>query len=170
SQPTPYATSFQAPDGQGGLSYRTEEGDGSGNVKGSYGYRDAQGLFRKVQYTAGPAGFSATVNTNEPGVDGKENPADVVMNVEKTPAGIQERYTRPAGSGAVGRGGWASGSVGGGFGGMSSGSYGGMGGISFGSLGRLSSGGYGMMGGIGSGGFAGISRGGMGVRSGKSGY
>ncbi|CAL1279639.1 unnamed protein product, partial [Larinioides sclopetarius] len=68
SQPKPYATSFQAPDGQGGLSYRTEESDGSGNVKGSYGYTDAQGLFRKVQYSAGPAGFSATVNTNEPGV------------------------------------------------------------------------------------------------------
>ncbi|CAL1279638.1 unnamed protein product, partial [Larinioides sclopetarius] len=140
-------------------------------VRGSYGYTDAQGLFRKVQYSAGPAGFSATVNTNEPGVDGKENPADVVMNVQKTPAGIQERYTRPA------RGGWSSGNVGG-FGGMSSGSYGGissrglggMGGISSGNFGGSSSGGYGMMGGIGSGGFSGISRSGMGVRSGKSGY
>ncbi|CAL1279636.1 unnamed protein product, partial [Larinioides sclopetarius] len=159
-QPKPYATSFQAPDGQGGLSYRTEEGDGSGNVRGSYGYTDAQGLFRKVQYSAGPAGFTAKINTNEPGVDGKENPADVSMNVEKTPAGIQERYTRPVGSG--GRGGWGSGFGSGSLGGISSGSYGGLGG--------LGSVGYGGLGGISSGAFSGIPRGGMGVRSGKSGY
>ncbi|CAL1279635.1 unnamed protein product, partial [Larinioides sclopetarius] len=121
NEPKPYSTSFQAPDGEGGLSFRTEEGDGSGNVKGSYGYKDAQGLYRMVEYSAGPAGFTATVNTNEPGVDGKENPADVTMNVEKTPAAIQEKYTRSSGSG--GRGGYGAGSSGG-YGGAASG-YGG---------------------------------------------
>ncbi|GBM85843.1 hypothetical protein AVEN_37490-1 [Araneus ventricosus] len=178
SEPRPYSTSFQAPDGQGGLSFRTEQGDGSGNVKGNYGYKDAQGLYRMVEYSAGRDGYTATINTNEPGVDGKENPADVIMNVGKTPAGIQERYTRPAGS--SGRGGWGSGTGSGGYGGISSGTYGGLGGLGsygggmgsagLGGIGGIGSGGYGGIGGIGSGGFSGISRGGMGIRSGKSGY
>ncbi|GBM34900.1 hypothetical protein AVEN_225052-1, partial [Araneus ventricosus] len=59
SQPRPYSTGFQAPDGQGGGSFRSEQGDASGNVRGSYGYKDAQGLYRMVEYSAGPAGFTA---------------------------------------------------------------------------------------------------------------
>ncbi|GBO30663.1 hypothetical protein AVEN_27293-1 [Araneus ventricosus] len=76
----------------------------SGNVKGSYGYRDTQGLYRLNDYSAGPAGFTATINTNESGVGGKETTAEVIMNVEKTLVGIQERWTRLAGSGFGDRG------------------------------------------------------------------
>ncbi|GFY45985.1 uncharacterized protein TNIN_425331 [Trichonephila inaurata madagascariensis] len=102
---------YQTVDEQGSTSVRSEQGDASGNVRGMYGYRDAQGLYRLVEYTAGRAGFQAAVKTNEPGVDGKENPADVIMNVEQTPAGIQERYNRPAGGQGM-RGSYGSGAAG----------------------------------------------------------
>lgn len=79
-------------DEQGNVQFRQEEGDGAGNVRGTYGYSNTQGLYRTVEYVSNKDGFKAKVNTNEPGTDGKENPADVTMNVEQTPAGIQEQY------------------------------------------------------------------------------
>ncbi|KAG8195813.1 hypothetical protein JTE90_004816 [Oedothorax gibbosus] len=94
SKPTPYQMEFNVPDEQGNQQFRQEQGDGNGNVRGSYGYRDIQGLYRAVKYVAGRDGFKASVLTNEPGTDGKESPADVAMNVQKTPAGIVEKYTR----------------------------------------------------------------------------
>ncbi|GIX86780.1 uncharacterized protein CEXT_35251 [Caerostris extrusa] len=102
--PRPFAMGYQS-SGGGATSFRSEQGDGSGGVRGSYGYRDAQGLYRMVEYSAGQGGFQAAVKTNEPGVDGKENPADVSMNVQPAPAGIQGRYTRMS-SGMGGQGGW----------------------------------------------------------------
>ncbi|GIY30445.1 uncharacterized protein CDAR_375971 [Caerostris darwini] len=124
--PRPFAMGYQA-SGGGASSFRSEQGDGSGGVRGSYGYRDAQGLYRMVEYSAGQGGFQAAVKTNEPGTDGKENPADVSMNVQPAPAGIQDRYTRMS-SGMGGQGGWGAGGFGGmggagGFGGMAAGSY-----------------------------------------------
>ncbi|GIY30431.1 uncharacterized protein CDAR_375881 [Caerostris darwini] len=142
--PKPFAMGYQA-NGDGAASFRSEQGDASGNVRGSYGYRDAQGLYRMVEYSAGQGGFQAAVKTNEPGVDGKENPADVQMNVQPAPAGIQGRYTRMS-SGM------------GGLGGM--GGAGGLGGLG-------GAGGLGMMGGMGAGSYH---RGGQGMMSGKSGY
>nr|XP_042911742.1 glycine-rich RNA-binding protein 5, mitochondrial-like [Parasteatoda tepidariorum] len=56
SKPKPYSFNYLA-NGMGANSFRTEEGDSRGNVQGSYGYTDAQGLYRQVQYTAGAAGF-----------------------------------------------------------------------------------------------------------------
>ncbi|XP_042903685.1 pupal cuticle protein 36-like [Parasteatoda tepidariorum] len=158
SKPKPYNFNYQA-NGMGANSFRTEQGDSSGNVQGSYGYTDAQGLYRQVHYTAGAAGFQATVKTNEPGTDSKpESPADVNMIAEPAPAGIQEKYTRRAGSGSYG------GNIGGmrrqgGMGGLG----GGMGGLGGGIGGGM--GGYGGMGGTGggsSGPFSGISRSGSG--------
>lgn len=90
--PQPYSISYEATDEQGGTQFKTESGDGSGNVQGNYGYFDSQGLYRQVEYTADQFGFRANIKTNEPGV-GKESPADVNMIVEQTPAGIQEQYT-----------------------------------------------------------------------------
>ncbi|GIY30441.1 uncharacterized protein CDAR_375951 [Caerostris darwini] len=121
--PEAFAMGYQA-NGDGAASFRSEQGDGSGNVRGSYGYRDAQGLYRMVEYSAGQGGFQAAVKTNEPGTDGKENPADVSMNVQPAPAGIQDRYTRMS-SGMGGQGGWGAGGFGGmgGAGGMGAGSY-----------------------------------------------
>ncbi|GIZ01777.1 hypothetical protein CEXT_232061 [Caerostris extrusa] len=50
--PKPFAVAYQA-NGDGAASFRSEQGDASGNVRGSYGYRDAQGLYRMVEYSAG---------------------------------------------------------------------------------------------------------------------
>ncbi|XP_042910014.1 uncharacterized protein [Parasteatoda tepidariorum] len=157
AMPKPYSFNYQA-NGMGSNSFRNEEGDSSGNVQGSYGYTDAQGLYRQVQYTAGAAGFQATVKTNEPGTDSKpESPADVNMIAEPAPAGIQEKYTRRAGSGGYG-GNVAGMRMQGGMGGLGGG-MGGYGGIGGGM------GGYGGMGGFGGGSsspFSGISRSGSG--------
>ncbi|GIY30434.1 uncharacterized protein CDAR_375901 [Caerostris darwini] len=87
--PKPFAVAYQA-DGDGGASFRSEEGD----ARGSYGYRDDQGLYRLVENSAGQGGFQAAVKTNEPVVDGKENPADIIMNVQQAPEAIQDKYTR----------------------------------------------------------------------------
>ncbi|KAG8188482.1 hypothetical protein JTE90_008047 [Oedothorax gibbosus] len=104
SKPTPFNMEYEAADEQGNINYRREVGDGNGKVQGSYGYMDNQGLYRSVEYMAGPEGFTAYVKTNEPGTDGKENPADVVMNVQETPAGIVEKYNRRAQNNIYGQG------------------------------------------------------------------
>ncbi|GIY04570.1 hypothetical protein CEXT_76231 [Caerostris extrusa] len=54
--PKPFAMGYQA-NGDGAASFRSEQGDASGNVRGSYGYRDAQGLYRMVEYSAGQGGI-----------------------------------------------------------------------------------------------------------------
>lgn len=108
--PRPYDFGYAAPDSMGNSHFRSEKGDGSGSVQGSYGYTDNQGLFRKVEYVANAGGFRANVHTNEPGTDGKENPADVNMNAQPAPAGIQSKYSSFGG-------GFGAGGQGGGFGG-----------------------------------------------------
>lgn len=148
--PQPYQFDYQARDEQGNVHYRNEQGDSSGAVRGSYGYTDTQGLYRVVEYVADAGGFRANVRTNEPGTDGKENPADVNLVAEQPPAGIQDRWTRVGGGG---------GGYGGGYGGSAGGHGGGHGG---------SHGGAGAFRG-GFGGGSGI-RGGAGGHSGKSGY
>lgn len=95
----------------------------------------------QVDYTAGPEGFKAQVSSNEPGL-GTENPADVQMNVQEPPAGLQ-------GGGGGGGGGYGGGG-GGGYGGGGGGgyskppkpSYGGGGGGGYGGGQMKSSGGY----------------------------
>lgn len=39
-----------------------------GEVRGSYGFRDASGVYRLVEYVADASGFHAKIHTNEPGV------------------------------------------------------------------------------------------------------
>ena len=99
-RPKPFNFEYQAPDEEGNNHFRQEQGDSSGNVKGTYGYTDNQGLYRVVEYMSGPGGFQADVKTNEPGTKpGHENPADVTINAQQPPAGIQEKYTRNGGLG-----------------------------------------------------------------------
>ncbi|KAL3210670.1 hypothetical protein MRX96_008620 [Rhipicephalus microplus] len=63
----PYSFSYDNVDEFGNRLFRSEQGD-SNNVKtGSYGYRDMNGLYRRVNYVADAWGFRATVNTNQPG-------------------------------------------------------------------------------------------------------
>ncbi|GIY29783.1 uncharacterized protein CEXT_780151 [Caerostris extrusa] len=55
---------------------REESGNGAGGVVGSYGFTDARGIARQVNYVADHAGFRAQVKTNEPGT-ANQNPAAV---------------------------------------------------------------------------------------------
>ena len=47
---------------------------------GSYGLRDADGRMRVVNYVADALGFRASVSTNEPGTDVKQDPAATNLN------------------------------------------------------------------------------------------
>ncbi|GIY08673.1 hypothetical protein CEXT_321931, partial [Caerostris extrusa] len=77
----PYDFGYNSHNEHGDQLSRQESGDGHGNVKGSYGYRDSYGVFRHVDYVADHHGFRANVRTNEPGT-APQDPADVKMNVE----------------------------------------------------------------------------------------
>lgn len=81
SHPIPYEFGYDVHNEHGDQLSRKEHGDGHGNVKGSYGYKDSYGIFRHVDYIADHAGFRASVRTNEPGTD-NQDPADVHMQVE----------------------------------------------------------------------------------------
>ncbi|XP_054716625.1 uncharacterized protein LOC129226067 isoform X1 [Uloborus diversus] len=53
--------------GDGGSHYRSESGDGNGNVVGSYTLSGPDGRYRLVKYLADEGGFRAIVKTNEHG-------------------------------------------------------------------------------------------------------
>ncbi|GBL79321.1 Cuticle protein 16.8, partial [Araneus ventricosus] len=72
--PQPYKFGYSIKD-KHGEQHREEVGDGK-NVKGSYGFTDAKGVHRQVNYIADHAGFRAQVKTNEPGT-ANQNPAAV---------------------------------------------------------------------------------------------
>lgn len=73
---------------------RKETGDGHGNVQGSYGYTDAYGIYRQVDYVADGYGFRANVKTNEPGTD-NQNPADVSIQAAPVVVPHGPRYGHP---------------------------------------------------------------------------
>ncbi|XP_054716945.1 cuticle protein 10.9-like [Uloborus diversus] len=88
--PTPYDFGYDIAGDYGEFKQnRKESSDGKGNVQGSYGYTDAHGIYRQVDYVADAHGFRANVKTNEPGTD-NQNPADVAIYA--TPA----HYSAPA--------------------------------------------------------------------------
>ncbi|KAH9371584.1 hypothetical protein HPB48_000460 [Haemaphysalis longicornis] len=83
--------------------FHSEQGDANNAKTGSYGYRDANGLFRTVKYVADANGFRAMVDTNEPGTLPGAS-ADAVFNANPVvaPPGTQPgRYAgaRPGGFG-----------------------------------------------------------------------
>ncbi|XP_013791577.1 cuticle protein 16.8-like [Limulus polyphemus] len=86
--PTPYDNGYDTVDEFGTRLTRQESGDGAGRVQGSYGYADAQGIWRDVKYVADEGGFRASVSTNEPGT-ANQNPADVEVSAQEPPAGVQ---------------------------------------------------------------------------------
>lgn len=61
-----------------GGSFRREAGNLAGK-SGSYGLRDIDGRTRIVNYVADAAGFRASIQTNEPGVEPKD-PAATLIN------------------------------------------------------------------------------------------
>ncbi|GFY46034.1 uncharacterized protein TNIN_92811 [Trichonephila inaurata madagascariensis] len=70
----PYKFGYSVKD-KHGEQHREEAGDGHA-VRGSYGFSDARGIHRQVNYVADHAGFRAQVKTNEPGT-ANQNPAAV---------------------------------------------------------------------------------------------
>ncbi|GIX89915.1 uncharacterized protein CDAR_450191 [Caerostris darwini] len=80
----PYQFGFELEDGFGMSQYRSEASDGTGVVKGSYGYMDPMGIYRKVEYTADGNGYRAVIRTNEPGT-ANQNVADALFIVEPPP-------------------------------------------------------------------------------------
>ncbi|KFM66188.1 Cuticle protein 10.9, partial [Stegodyphus mimosarum] len=80
-KPMPYEFSYKVNDEEHGAEhYRQEKMDDNGYLTGSYGYKDAHGIYRHVDYQASKDGFKANVRTNEPGTD-NEDPADVHFEV-----------------------------------------------------------------------------------------
>lgn len=82
--PQPYFFGYRQKDGNGALQHRNEKSDSMGVVKGTYGYRDATGVYRNVSYIADNNGFHAVVKTNEPGTV-SHNTADAVFMAETPP-------------------------------------------------------------------------------------
>ncbi|XP_035219885.1 cuticle protein 16.8-like [Stegodyphus dumicola] len=83
----PYAFGYQLKDGFDVYQHRQEESDGKGVIKGSYGYKDANGVYRIVKYTADINGYRAIVISNEPGLNG-QNSADATFVVETPPPSV----------------------------------------------------------------------------------
>ncbi|GFS32770.1 cuticle protein 16.8 [Trichonephila inaurata madagascariensis] len=97
AQPIPYQYGYDIAGDHGEFKQtRQEHGDGHGNVQGSYGYVDAHGINRQVDYVADAHGFRAQVKTNEPGTE-SQNPADVELHAQ--PIHVQQPvrgYAAPA--------------------------------------------------------------------------
>lgn len=81
----PFAWGYDINDGYGGAQYHKETGDEYGKRTGSYGYTDAYGVYRQVDYVADEHGFRATIKTNEPGT-ANESPADVELHAYEPPS------------------------------------------------------------------------------------
>ncbi|GBO16187.1 hypothetical protein AVEN_221672-1 [Araneus ventricosus] len=148
--PQPFKFGYSVKD-KHGEQHREEVGDGK-NVKGSYGFTDARGVHRQVNYVADHAGFRAQVKTNEPGT-ANQNPAAVHM-ISDAP------YGHGGYAGAIGLGYAGDGGAGYGYGGLGTAGlgygYGGLGtaGVGYGNAGLegyggLGYGGNGLLGGLG---------------------
>lgn len=101
--PEPFDFGYDVNDEYGNKQFRKESGDTAGVVRGSYGYTDANGLYRIVEYIADANGFRANIKSNEPGLIDPENPgapADIVLAAQDPPAVVREsiRAIRPASS------------------------------------------------------------------------
>ncbi|KFM78341.1 Cuticle protein 16.8, partial [Stegodyphus mimosarum] len=73
--PHPYGFGYDIKDHHGNHQYRKEQSDGK-KVIGSYGFTDAHGVQRLVDYVADERGFRAKVRTNEQGT-ANQDPAHV---------------------------------------------------------------------------------------------
>src|SRR6218665_2501867 len=74
-----YAFGYNEDHATGGT-FRKEQG-GPGYQSGSYGLRDIDGRVRTVNYVADALGYRASVSTNEPGTDVKQDPAAADFNL-----------------------------------------------------------------------------------------
>ncbi|XP_055936638.1 cuticle protein 16.8-like [Argiope bruennichi] len=92
--PRPYTYGYEFGDGLGMSQYRQEVADGTGAVRGSYGYVDPFGITRKVEYNAGADGFKAFIRSNEPGLT-NQDAADAVYVVQPPPPAVVAQGLRP---------------------------------------------------------------------------
>ncbi|GFT01430.1 cuticle protein 10.9 [Nephila pilipes] len=90
-KPYPYHFGYNVKDEKGNAHYHKEESDEYNHKKGSYGYTDAYGIYRHVDYIADHEGFRAKIRTNEPGTD-NYHPAHVYLNVEHPPLHVNTLY------------------------------------------------------------------------------
>lgn len=96
--PSPYEFGYEFGNGLGMYQHRREISDGTGIVKGSYGYLDPIGVRRTVEYIAGKDGYRATIFSNEPGLSG-QNSAGVNFIVQPPPPAVVAQGLRAATSG-----------------------------------------------------------------------
>ncbi|GBM78331.1 hypothetical protein AVEN_27929-1 [Araneus ventricosus] len=89
-----YKFGYEFGDGLGMSQYRHESADGTGSVKGSYGYQDNDGVYRNVEYTAGADGFKPIIKSNEPGLT-NHIAADAPYIVQSPPAAAVLQGLRP---------------------------------------------------------------------------
>ncbi|KAH9371569.1 hypothetical protein HPB48_021230 [Haemaphysalis longicornis] len=100
----PYSFGYDNTDEYGTQQFHKEQGDANNAKTGSYGYRDANGLYRIVKYVADENGFRATIDTNEPGTLPGAS-ADAVFNanpVTAQSAGQSGNYAAAGGQAAYG--------------------------------------------------------------------
>ncbi|XP_076322172.1 uncharacterized protein LOC143231535 [Tachypleus tridentatus] len=98
AKPQPYNTGYDIQNEYGDRQWQQEQGDEYGNKQGSYGYRDAYGISRQVDYVADKGGYRANIKTNEPGT-ANQNPADVNIYSDAAPVKYDAHpygYARPA--------------------------------------------------------------------------
>lgn len=79
--PKPYEFGFKMDDGNGTVQHREETASENGSVRGKYGYVDANGMYREVEYNADENGYHVKILSNEPGMT-NQNGADVVYVVK----------------------------------------------------------------------------------------
>ncbi|CAN7982849.1 unnamed protein product, partial [Ixodes pacificus] len=98
----PFSFGYDTVDEFGTKLFHKEDADASNSRTGSYGYTDANGLFRRVNYVADAGGFRATVETNEPGTAPGQS-ADAVFNANPVVSGPGVRAPGAFGASAYGR-------------------------------------------------------------------
>ncbi|GBM78337.1 hypothetical protein AVEN_27934-1 [Araneus ventricosus] len=75
--------------------YRHEYSDGTGSVKGSYGFMDPPGQYRNVEYVAGVDGFKAAITSNEAGLS-KHAVGDAIYEIQPPPPAAMVQGLRKA--------------------------------------------------------------------------
>ncbi|XP_054724342.1 uncharacterized protein LOC129234373 [Uloborus diversus] len=88
----PYNFGYDIKDDKGFNHWHKEESDEHNVKKGSYGYTDAYGIYRHVDYIADHDGFRATVRTNEPGT-ANYSPAHAHYHVDLPPPDVYKSYS-----------------------------------------------------------------------------
>ncbi|GIY03313.1 uncharacterized protein CDAR_430621 [Caerostris darwini] len=82
--PHPYSYGYSFGDEIGMSQYRQETSDGTGSVRGRYGYRGPLGEYRDVEYVADAEGFRPIIRSNEPGMS-NQAAADTTYLVQPPP-------------------------------------------------------------------------------------